>query len=308
MVFGWNLVEEFLNGANDLDRHTVETNPRHNLPVLMALTDVWNEIFFGPVGRVVAPWTEAFAAYPAFCASLESQTCGIASELSNEFSAVVIDGGLHNSYDRVLYQSRIVPSEIVMAMDTQIVANGTESVCGKEDVYQTQDALICSFFAHADELAFGASEYKLCNQLSEIHDSEHRDHSSATVAVDKDYDEEESEGNRPSMLVMCGKCDAFTCGQLVAAAEHRAVIKAHIWGIDPFSQGVGSSIREKRAGTLREELEKMLSQDGDLFDDGHGGDGDRTEQNESQTINISTKTMLGHYAGTRLKVQQNKGA
>jgi glucose-6-phosphate isomerase len=41
MVFGWQICQEFPNGAHDMNRHFVETNPRHNLPVLLALTDVW---------------------------------------------------------------------------------------------------------------------------------------------------------------------------------------------------------------------------------------------------------------------------
>ena len=59
-----------------MDGDFVDSNPRHNLPVLLALTDVWNDAFLGSTGRVVAPFTEAFAAYPAFCAALEAQACG----------------------------------------------------------------------------------------------------------------------------------------------------------------------------------------------------------------------------------------
>jgi glucose-6-phosphate isomerase len=76
MVFGWQICQEFLNGANDMDGNFVETDPRHNLPVLLALTDVWNDSFLGSNGRIVSPFTEVFATYPAFCATLESQTCG----------------------------------------------------------------------------------------------------------------------------------------------------------------------------------------------------------------------------------------
>ena len=56
--------------------------------------------------------------------------------------------------------------------------------------------------------------------------------------------DEVSDGNRPSTLLMCDKCDAFVCGQLVALAEHRVVIKARLWNNDPFAKEIGSSIRE----------------------------------------------------------------
>ena len=48
--------------------------------------------------------------------------------------------------------------------------------------------------------------------------------------------EHSSGGNRPTTaLVLCGRLDAFACGQFVALAEHKAVIKARLWNIDPLS-------------------------------------------------------------------------
>jgi glucose-6-phosphate isomerase len=49
IVFGWPTVEAFLAGAHDIDLHFVETNPRHNLPVLLALTDIWNDCLLSPL-------------------------------------------------------------------------------------------------------------------------------------------------------------------------------------------------------------------------------------------------------------------
>eukprot|EP00957_Ditylum_brightwellii_P157158 11961493-Ditylum_brightwellii.AAC.1 len=77
IVFGWRIVEKIIAGAHDLDTHFVETNPRHNLPVLLALADIWNDAFLHCLaGRIVSPFTEALSSYPAFLAALESQTCG----------------------------------------------------------------------------------------------------------------------------------------------------------------------------------------------------------------------------------------
>jgi len=76
IVFGWPIVEHFLAGAHDMDKHFVETNPRHNFPVLLALTDVWNDAFLGSSGRIVTPFSEQFASFASFVAVLESETCG----------------------------------------------------------------------------------------------------------------------------------------------------------------------------------------------------------------------------------------
>ena len=77
IVFGWSTAREFLSGAHDIDLHFVNNNPRHNLPVLLALTDIWNDILLGNnTARIITPFSQALSAYPGFCAALEAQTCG----------------------------------------------------------------------------------------------------------------------------------------------------------------------------------------------------------------------------------------
>ena len=355
IVFGWPTVEAFLSGAHDIDQHFVETNPRHNLPVLLALTDVWNDCLSSPAnsnknnpnsnnaGRIVTPYTEAFVAYPAFVAALEAQTCGrerdertdntngainsTSSLFHNSWmpssstrqpqsksttssstaimqsfscSSVVIDGGLHGVYDRSHYQSpQNIPSELVMTLDSQLATNGALKGGGAtQEIYEAQDALVCSLFAHADGLAFGNSDDDHCPHPDDsppIDTGFGGDQNSTYVDGQQRVEDHASNGNRPSTLLLCGRLDAFTCGQLVAMAEHRAVVKALIWGIDPFPVDDGSSgatiPRWKRTELLRERLEKMMS---DGYSEEEEDDEDDTEH--TAELNLSTKTILRHYA------------
>jgi len=277
-----------------MDTHFVESNPRHNLPVLLALTDLWNDAFLGSTGRVVTPFTETFSAFPAYVAALESQTCGKMKDASVRFgssscSAMVIDGGLNGVYDKTLYQgSRVVPSELVMAMDTQVTVNtGLASLDGADDVVSNQDALICSFFAHADELAFGSEQPSA--QVSASPTMPRTESFSSTRSV---INTEASDGNRPSSLIICGKCDAFACGQLLALSEHRTIIKAKLFDVDPFAQEVGSSLRARRTEDLKEELHKLYTR---IATTG-GLDDDEESDDDGPKVNLSTSTILGHYA------------
>ena len=69
----------------------------------------------------------------------------------------VIDGGLHHCYDRSLYQSnKSQPTELITMLDPQLAVH-TATLADKEEIQSAQDALLCSLFAHADELAFGSS-------------------------------------------------------------------------------------------------------------------------------------------------------
>jgi glucose-6-phosphate isomerase len=267
--------------------HFIETNPRHNLPVLLALVDVWNDTLLGASGRVVTPFSEAIAGFPTFVATLESQTCsrplprgtGQSSMRKTSCSSLVIDGGLNGSYDRSLYQSEaMINSELVAVMDSQVAFNTSRTLGSPsmDDIHATQDAVLCSLFAHCDELAFGSEKAE--NGLVTP---------SPSSGFVRPFDGETSEGNRPSTLLMCGKLDAFTCGQLVALAEHRAVVKAHIWGVDPFVREVGSSLRTYRSGLLKDELQLLLTRNSDeRYDDGVA----------AGPLCLSTKTILEHYA------------
>jgi glucose-6-phosphate isomerase len=286
-VFGWSIVETYLQGAHDMDSHFVETNPRHNLPVLLALTDVWNEAFLQSNGRVVTPFTDAFGAYPAFCATLESQTCGNATG-----AAMVVDGGLHHAYDRSLYQSsKVQPTELVMMLDSQIASNAA-GLADMEEIHSAQDDLLCSLFAHADELAFGSSttDGKGAGFLSPNLTTTTAAASNGNSAVPDgllNTLENTSEGNRPSALVLCGRLDAFACGQFVALAEHRSVVKARLWDMDPFVQETGSTLRSSRMEALKETLKAMF-----VLEDGGGEEDDE----DGADTNLSTRTILRHYS------------
>ena len=61
IVFGWPIVSQMIAGAHNMDTHFVTTNPRHNLPILLALIDLWNDAFLGTNGRVITPFCESFA-------------------------------------------------------------------------------------------------------------------------------------------------------------------------------------------------------------------------------------------------------
>lgn len=347
IVFGWPTVEAFLAGAHDIDLHFVETNPRHNLPVLLALTDIWNDCLLSPLnknntdshnaGRIVTPYTEAFVAYPAFVATLEAQICGrkrsdkrnttfvvpnraaqfsstTSTMQSSACSTVVIDGGLHGIYDRSLYQSsKVIPSELVMTLDSQLASNATlKGGGGTQEIHQAQDALMCSLFAHADGLAFG-SDFKTSNNHNFHPCSDDESRASAggdgtaqhnfVVDEEKLIEKHGCSGNRPSTVLLCGRLDAFTCGQLVAMAEHRAAVKAWICEIDPFpftgeNCGDGISARSRRTKMLQESLEKMMA-------DGYSEEEDGDENENMVGLNLSTKTILLHYTNM-VKSQRKK--
>jgi hypothetical protein len=228
-------------------------------------------------------------------------------------SGVVIDGGVCGMYDRLNYQGgRPPPSEMIMAMDCQIpnrvsgINDYSRLLFGqsKEDNISNQDSLLCSFFATADVMAVGSNVRG--NDQRSVISGTRLTHSGgnyigSSASFDGSYpapvhhDLETSNGNHPSTLLLCTRCDAFTCGQLIALAEHRSLVTAHLWDIEnpfAFSQVHGSIVKSKDEQRMREKLESLF-QRLDLVgtlqeDDDTAGDGFK--------LSLAVKTLLGHYA------------
>jgi len=293
IVFGWPIVKEILLGAHDMDCHFVESNPRHNIPLLLALTDLWNDAFLNTPGRFVSPYAESLEGFPAFVTTLESQVCGKTSRpgfgrRNVSSCGIPTDGGLCSSLcDRVVYQgSKAIPSELVMTMDIQAIFNArrTPGFGGLEaEIASNQDALMCSMFAHADELAFGV------DGKNSLRGSTLKTESYGHVKSGNSSEADNScEGNRPSSLLMCGKLDAFACGQLIALSEHRAVLKAKLWDMDPFVRDVGASIRSTRTDNINENLQ--------IIQERLSAPGGSDEEGKNLGMSLSTRTLLVNYA------------
>ena len=335
IAFGWGVVQEILNGAHDLDTHFVETNPRHNLPVLLALVDLWNDYFL-PMscshkpcgGKMITPFMDSFQYYPTFVATLESQVCGRPNHggrTRNPYanvspSGLVVDGGLCGSFDRVVYQGRRAPQcELVMAMEPQLPTRNMEkemkrfhyeSVYGSNNVQSNQDRSICSFFAHADVMAFGCGGYRSRDGRggSSVHtgggSSAYFGHGLGSASFDDSFvmstpqssvENDVASGNRPSSLLLCSRCDPFTIGQLIALSEHRAIITAKLWDVEHYAFGHsnGSNIRSKQVDEMSEKLDHLY-QRLDLI--GNVEEDDDTDPVGGPKLNIATTTLLGHYA------------
>lgn len=341
ILFGWDIVQDILHGAHDMDSHFVETNPRHNLPVLLALVDLWNDHFLPSAaqlmphgGRIISPFMESFASYPKFVATLESQICGriphgLTRDLYNKVapSGMVIDGGMCGTYDRVVYQGgRCPPSELIIAMEPQ-VANildkggdyikmmfGTNHKKGDDD-FSNQDYLMCSFFAHADVMATGNLNFRIrdgntvasgyTNATTPVFGNggigasgsfDYSTTNNGNVPPVFSAENEVVGGNHPSTLLICSKCDAFACGQLIALAEHRSIVSARLWDIEnPFAfvSTNGSVLRYKQEDAMKENLESMY-QRLDLV--GNLEEEDEVCNRDGPKLNLAIKTLLGHYA------------
>lgn len=317
LIYGWDVMSTILLGAHDMDLHFVDTCPRQNIPILLALIDLWNEAFLQSNGRILTPFVRAYGSYPLFVAALEHkvlkasakmpETKSFGSRGRNEEPQPVIDGG-SNAYNNTgRGGSNLASTEFLTTLDPPILPGsgiGTEV-----ELVANHDKRMCSLFARADTLAFGVSNagdkgrifHSPGSPPTIIRNDTMTSQTSANNNCGNGNAKTES-GNQPSTILFCGKCDAFTCGQLVALAEHRALVKAWLWDINPFAV-TKSSIQQERQEFLSEKLyimNNLLSEGVDL-DEADGNDApDPATGGGIRIMNSATNTVLKHYA-TRLK-------
>ncbi|KAL7540697.1 hypothetical protein ACHAXR_010311 [Thalassiosira sp. AJA248-18] len=316
LIFGWNIISELISGAHDMDCHFQDTNPRHNLPIIISLVDLWNDAFLHSRGRVLSPYVPAFGSYPAIVAAIEDKVLNgpgkslASSTASTQGPSPVIDGGCHSLYDNCLRHSNTLSAEFIVTMDPPISPGTEDSALANHDIN------MCSLIAHADTLAFsdsngnntrGRFEFSSPGSPPMIQSVDSMlSHSS--VNGNGGADNATMSGNQPSTLLVCGKCDAFTCGQLLALAEHRALVKAWLWDIDPFFAAVKSSVQEERHEYLSDKLHQMYhilsmgenldDADESLFPNEKGAND--AENHGTRSMHSASKTVLKHYV-TRMQ-------
>jgi len=302
-----------------MDKHFVGTCPRQNIPVMLSLIDLWNEAFLHSNGRVLSPFVGAFGSYPGFVSAIENKVLHSSGRTPTtttksgpagkyEGPRPVIDGGSNTCDIAGGRGSNFASTEFVTTLDPPILPGSGRAA--EDALVANHDRRMCAMFARADTLAFGAGNAgggvrRLDGPGSPpmiLRNDSMMSQSSANGGGGGGGGGKTSSGNLPSSIILCGKCDAFTCGQLVALGEHRALVKAWLWDIDPYTAS-GSSIQKERQEYLSKKLNRMdhaLSMGEDL---------DKIEWSDLpdptggiRSMNLATNTVLKHYA-TRLKRQ-----
>ncbi len=210
LAIGPERFAQFLGGAHEMDQHFKTAPLAKNLPVMMALVDIWNRDALGMAGRVVLPYAQDLAKLPDFLQQLEMESNG---------KSVQQDG-------------------TPVAVPTCPFVFGQAGTNGQhafhQQLHQGPEALPCEFVvplaAHtADEaLAPGQHRVLVANALAQAsallmgraHDNPHR-----VMA-----------GGRPSTFMTVAELTPHSLGALLALYEHKVAAAGFIWNINSFDQ------------------------------------------------------------------------
>ena len=197
---------EFLAGAHAMDGHFRSAALQHNLPVRLALIDIWYRNFLGFGSRSIAPYHSALRRWPAYLQQLEMESNGKRVDMQGTalpyHTAPVLWGepgtnGQH-AYFQMLHQgSDVVPLEIVAVRTPHHALAGHHANLLANALAQAQALL------HGQQDAGGHRHFP---------------------------------GNRPSTFMLLDELSPASLGALIALQEHRVFVSGSLWGINSFDQ------------------------------------------------------------------------
>lgn len=225
LAIGMDGFERLLAGAADLDRHFREAPAHANLPILMALTGIWNSSVLGAPAYALVPYSQSLELLPNYLQQLEMESNGKSIGRDGQplarVAAPVVWGNAgtnaQHAWFQLLHQGgRLLPVDFIALAESDY------------PLPEHHERLLANCFAQGEALAFGNPDadpaYRRCP------------------------------GNQPSSTFVLPRLDAYSLGVLLAAFEHKTLVQGVIWGINPFDQW-GVELGKKLAQRLLPAIE-----------------------------------------------------
>jgi len=222
-------ISRLLAGARLMDQHFRDAPLTENLPVLLALVEIWHVNGLGYPSRAVLPYDERLARLPAHLQQLEMESLGkrvaVSGAALNRDSGPVVFGepgtNAQHSFMQLLHQGTTpVPVDFIL------VARPDHAHA------DSHRKLLANGLAQAEALLMGKDEAAVTAEM--------RAAGVAGAEIARLLPHRVFPGDRPSVTMLLPRLDAYTLGQLVALYEHKVAVLGALWGINPFEQwGVG---------------------------------------------------------------------
>jgi glucose-6-phosphate isomerase len=206
LTAGMDAFEELLEGARAMDEHFRTAPLERNMPVVLALLEIWYVNFFGARSRAVIPYSEDLRDFPAYLQQLEMESNGKRVDRDgNEVdydTAPVVWGAAgtpsQHAFHQLLHQgTHLIPVDFV------VIGHEGESSGARA-------ALAANALAQSSALAFG----------DPAPDAPHK----------------ALPGNRPSSTLLLKHLTPRALGGLIALYEHKVFVEGAIWNLNSFDQ------------------------------------------------------------------------
>ena len=197
---------DFLAGAHAMDEHFRSAPLAHNLPVRLALLDIWYRNFLGLPSRCIAPYHAWLQRLPAYLQQLEMESNG----------------------KRVDSQGRALPMATAPVIWGEPGSNGQHAFF--QLLHQGPDVQALEIIAVRDSAhgLAGHHQMLLANALAQ---AQALMQGRASGCGHRHFP-----GNRPSSFVLLDALTPASLGAYLALQEHRVFCSGSLWGINSFDQ------------------------------------------------------------------------
>lgn len=225
IAVGWNNFTKFLAGAESLDHHFSTSELHQNMPLMMALLEVWYRNLFAAGNHVVLPYDHSLQKLPAYLQQLTMESNG--KRVNREGEALDYSTGSvlwgsagtmgQHSFHQLLHQgTQLCPVDFILPLRTHTAET------------QQHQMLVANCLAQSRALMVGRS---LAASEASLKSRGVGDEKAAALAPHLVMP-----GNRPNSVITMDSLNPSTLGALLALYEHRTFCSAQLWGINPFDQ------------------------------------------------------------------------
>lgn len=212
IAIGAEHFKAFLSGAKAMDTHFRQERFARNVPVMLALTGLWNRNFMQFGSQAVVPYAHFLDLLPQYLQQAEMESNGKrvridGTPLDTPSSPVVwgtAGTDSQHAYFQMLHQgTEPVPVDFVVA------------VTGRHSRPDSHERLLTHAIAQSEALLTGKAASEVSDTL--------RPHQVCP-------------GNRPSTTLLLDELSPGALGSLVAAYEHKIFVIGRILGLNSFDQ------------------------------------------------------------------------
>jgi len=219
--FGWSTFASFLAGAKAMDEHTRTADCEQNIPMMMALLELWNTRYLNTETHLVLPYSQRLEHLADFLQQLTMESNGkrvtLGGETINEVTAPVLWGsagtiGQHSYYQLLHQGNRRFSADIVLPLTNGDVDLDAHRKLASNALAQSRAFLIGRSAAESQALA---ADKGLSSDLAPHF---------------------EMPGNHPHSTLVMNSVNPETLGALIATYEHKTYFLSVLMGLNAFDQ------------------------------------------------------------------------
>jgi len=238
IAVGFERFGELLSGANAMDEHFRSAPGAVNLPIMLALVEIWNVNFQEHPGRAVIPYADALADLPAYLQQLETESNGKSVDRDgnaiNYATAPTVWGAVGTPAQHAVFQA--------LHQGTQTVPIDFIGIKRHNTAREAQSRMLhANMIAQAAALMMGRPG---AAREQELRKAGYADEEAARLAPHQAHP-----GDRPSNTIFLDDLSPRSLGALIALYEHKIFVESVIWRINPFDQW-GVEWGKKLAGEI----------------------------------------------------------